>query len=93
MPPIELHGALDQAREKIVRVITAMERSKIVTAEGAYVHAEFRSKLFGFVDDVEFQIDESAGLIHFRSASRLGHSDLGVNRKRMERISRELNHQ
>ncbi len=90
MPPIELHGTVDATREKIVRVIEAMDRAQIIIAEGVYVHAEFRSKLFRFVDDVEFQIDQTAGLIHFRSASRLGRSDLGVNRKRMERISREL---
>jgi len=51
-----------------------------------YLHVEFRSTLFRFVDDVEFVIDEPQGLIHIRSASRVGYSDLGANRKRMEKI-------
>jgi uncharacterized protein (DUF1499 family) len=58
----------------------------MVTVEDRYIHAEFTSALFRFVDDVEFQIDAESGLIHFRSASRVGRSDLGVNRKRMESI-------
>jgi uncharacterized protein (DUF1499 family) len=45
----------------------------------------------GFVDDVEFLIDDSAKVIHVRSASRLGQSDLGVNRQRIETIRVKLN--
>jgi uncharacterized protein (DUF1499 family) len=52
---------------------------------GDLVRAEFRSRL-GFVDDVEFRIDEAAGRIHVRSASRKGYWDLGVNRRRVETI-------
>jgi uncharacterized protein (DUF1499 family) len=47
-------------------------------------HAEFTSALFRFVDDVEFLLDDSTRTIHLRSASRIGNSDLGVNRKRVE---------
>jgi uncharacterized protein (DUF1499 family) len=47
---------------------------------------EFRTPVIGFIDDVEFRFDDRAGMIHFRSASRLGRSDLGVNRKRMETL-------
>ena len=65
-------------------IIRSLPRSRIVTVHSGYVHAEFRSLLLGFVDDVEFFIDESEKLIHFRSASRVGQSDLGVNRQRME---------
>ena len=52
-----------------------------------FLHIEFTSKIFRFVDDVEFYFDEP-GVIHFRSASRIGHSDMGVNRDRMEEIER-----
>jgi uncharacterized protein (DUF1499 family) len=45
----------------------------------------------GFVDDVEFFLDEGANVIHVRSASRLGQSDLGVNRKRVETIRAKFN--
>ena len=48
--------------------------------------AEYRSLIFRFIDDVDFLLDEKEGVIHFRSASRVGYSDLGANRKRMERI-------
>jgi uncharacterized protein (DUF1499 family) len=63
-----------------------MDRAEIIQADGNYVYAEFTTALMGFVDDVEFFLDESAGVIHVRSASRLGESDLGVNRKRVEAI-------
>jgi uncharacterized protein (DUF1499 family) len=58
----------------------------VVAATESYLHAEFRSAVFRFVDDVEFFADESAGVIQVRSASRVGSSDLGVNRKRIETI-------
>ncbi|MGH7970152.1 MAG: DUF1499 domain-containing protein, partial [Limisphaerales bacterium] len=51
---------------------------------GHYLHAEFRSPLMGFVDDVEFVLAPEQKLIHVRSAARLGYSDFGVNRKRAE---------
>ncbi|KKO08759.1 DUF1499 domain-containing protein [Pseudohongiella sp.] len=66
-----------------------MPQAVIVTDDGNYIHAEFTSRLMGFVDDVEFLADPASGQIHVRSASRLGHSDLGVNRERVESI-REL---
>ncbi|MFP4010047.1 MAG: DUF1499 domain-containing protein, partial [Spirulinaceae cyanobacterium] len=61
-------------------VIEGMERSKIIEQNDNYLYAEFTSKLMGFVDDVEFFLDSNANVIHVRSASRLGKSDLGVNR-------------
>jgi len=54
-----------------------------------YLHATQSSSRFGFVDDVEFLHDPEAGLLHARSASRVGYSDLGVNRRRLETIFRE----
>jgi uncharacterized protein (DUF1499 family) len=58
----------------------------VVARTESYLHAEFTSLFFRFVDDVEFLVDDAAKVIHVRSASRLGRSDLGVNRKRVERI-------
>jgi uncharacterized protein (DUF1499 family) len=63
-----------------------MARMKVVTVKDNYIHAEFHSRLFGFVDDVEFSFDDDQKTIHLRSASRTGYYDFGVNRKRMERI-------
>jgi uncharacterized protein (DUF1499 family) len=51
-----------------------------------YVAATFKSSLFGFTDDVEARFDPKTNQLHFRSASRVGHSDFGVNRKRVERL-------
>lgn len=58
----------------------------MVEAGRDYLHVEFRSRFFGFVDDTEFALDEVAGVVHVRSAARLGHSDFGVNRRRVETI-------
>lgn len=67
-----------------------MPRTRIVKEEPAYLRAECRSRIFRFVDDVEFEFDDAAKRIHFRSAARLGYRDFGVNRKRMEAIRREF---
>ncbi|MDQ6965890.1 MAG: DUF1499 domain-containing protein, partial [Mariprofundaceae bacterium] len=55
-----------------------------------YLHATFTSRLFRFVDDVELHRDAASGVVHIRSASRVGHSDFGVNRKRVEVIRKLL---
>ena len=89
--PIPWTGNAPDAIELLVKIINAWPRTRIVTRQEKYLHAEFVTPLLRFVDDVEFFVDEGAGLIQFRSASRVGHSDLGVNRRRMERILREFN--
>lgn len=84
--PILYDETLDKAREKLTTVIRSMKRSRIVTVEDSYIHAEFTSAIFRFVDDVEFYLDDTTKTIHMRSASRVGKSDFGVNRKRMENL-------
>ncbi|MFO0947190.1 MAG: DUF1499 domain-containing protein [Planctomycetota bacterium] len=79
---IEPFAYKDSKEETVARlkgVVAAMPRAKIVTETGDYVHAEFTSFLFRFVDDVEFFFDDGTRTVQFRSASRVGHSDLGVN--------------
>lgn len=66
---------------------------KVVLVNNAYLAAEFSSSLFGFVDDLELRIDPDNGLLHIRSASRVGHSDFGVNRKRVDQIRTRLEEQ
>lgn len=85
-PPITFSGDPARVRERLRQVLESRPRVTVLRDEPDYLYAEFRSRWFGFVDDVEFWIDPEAGLIHFRSASRVGYSDLGVNRSRMERI-------
>lgn len=72
------------------RIIESMDRTTIIEETSNYLYAEFKSKLMGYVDDVEFYLDPSANVIQVRSASRLGQSDLGVNRKRIEDIREKL---
>jgi uncharacterized protein (DUF1499 family) len=86
MEPIAYNGTLDQARQRLLAVIASMKRARIVEDRGDYIHAVFTSLIFRFKDDVEFVFDDQSKLIHFRSASRVGYSDLGVNRKRMDEI-------
>ncbi|MBE2221347.1 MAG: DUF1499 domain-containing protein [Anaerolineae bacterium] len=79
-------GETAVAQAKLLAIIQAMPGSTLITNEPGYLHAEFRSPIWRFVDDVEIYFDETAGLIQFRSASRLGYGDGDANRKRMEEI-------
>ncbi|HEY9641250.1 MAG TPA: DUF1499 domain-containing protein, partial [Coleofasciculaceae cyanobacterium] len=87
---IAYRSAPAEALDKLKTVIETMERTQIITASDNYLYAEFTSRLMGFVDDVEFYQDTNAGVFQVRSASRLGESDLGVNRKRIETIRTKL---
>ena len=84
--PLRYMGSAESALRQLIETIRGMKRARVVTADGSYVHAEFTSFLFRFVDDTEFLLDEGTKTIHMRSASRVGYSDLGVNRKRLEAI-------
>lgn len=84
--PLTYNSSSAEAIAKLKSVIQGLERTQIITESENYLYAEFKSALMGFVDDVEFYLDEGAKVIHVRSASRLGQSDLGVNRKRIETI-------
>lgn len=88
MEPLRVAGPPAAAMERLNKIIAAMPRTRIVRSTDDYLHAEFTSGLFRFVDDVEFLIDPAAQVIHFRSASRVGYSDLGANRRRMEDVRR-----
>ncbi|SCY07874.1 DUF1499 domain-containing protein [Desulfoluna spongiiphila] len=88
--PLPLEDSPADAMDRIVSCLMATPRVTLVTRTDTYLHAEVRSALFRFVDDVEVSIDEAGQTIHFRSASRTGHSDLGVNRKRVERLKQKV---
>ncbi len=83
--PISFKGGATAALARL-RETLAMRGGKEVRADGDYLWFEFRTPLLGFTDDVECLLDAEASRIEIRSASRLGHSDLGANRKRVERI-------
>lgn len=71
-------------------LISGRPRTLIVNETSDYLHAECRSKLFGFVDDLEFHLRPATGIIAVRSAARLGYSDFGVNRRRVESLRADL---
>jgi uncharacterized protein (DUF1499 family) len=74
----------------VQRAVEAQPRTRIVAQTGDFLHAECRSRIFRFVDDLQLQLRAGEGIIAVRSASRLGYSDLGVNRKRVEALRSEL---
>lgn len=91
--PIEFSGTSQQAQIGLLHVLKAAERANIVVVEDNYIRVEFTSQIMRFVDDVEFYFPTSASdkiTIQVRSASRIGRSDFGVNRERIEKIRTEL---
>ena len=86
IPPYRYQKTLAEAKETLKTIVANLPRVKLVEEDEAYPHYEFTSLLLRFVDDVEFVFDDETKTIHFRSASRTGYSDLGVNRRRMEEI-------
>jgi uncharacterized protein (DUF1499 family) len=88
MPALTYTGSLAAAKTRLLAVVQAMPGVEPFADQENYLAFVFRSRLIGYPDDVEFYFDDAAKLIHFRSASRLGKGDLGVNRARMESISK-----
>ena len=84
----EEHGIqpLNSSLEDIEQVLVSLDEANIVSSNGNYLYVEFTSRIMGYVDDVEFLHDAASGVTHVRSASRLGYSDLGANRSRIENI-------
>jgi uncharacterized protein (DUF1499 family) len=90
MPAVPFADAPDAALARARAALLAEPRTRIVRERPGYLKAEARSRVLGFVDDVELVVDAAARVFRFRSASRVGRGDLGVNRKRMERVSARL---
>ena len=86
--PFPLRGDTSRSLELLTGVIRSMPRTTIVSTSADRIEAEFRS-LLGFVDDILFVVNSDEDVIHVRSASRKGSWDLGVNRRRVERIRRK----
>ena len=89
--PFSYKGSFSEAKQALLSVITSLPRTKIIVDNDRYIHVTFTSRLMRFVDDVEFLFDDTNKLIHVRSASRVGYSDMGVNRKRVEELRKLLN--
>ncbi|HEX6042748.1 DUF1499 domain-containing protein [Longimicrobium sp.] len=87
IPSIPFGGTPEQAQAHARQALLAEPRTRVTLEAPGYLRAEARSRLFRFVDDVEVVVDGPARVIRFRSASRVGRGDMGVNRARMERFA------
>lgn len=88
--PLSYTDSPAEAKTRLVKVIESMPRTQIISNTDTYIHAEFTSLIFRFVDDVEFLFEVEKNLIQVRSASRVGYSDLGSNRKRIEALRQQF---
>ena len=79
-------GNLEHSKLRLRQAVLKAGNATFIEETETYWHVEFRSLILRFVDDVEFLFDRDSQLIHVRSASRVGYSDLGVNRRRVEKI-------
>lgn len=84
--PLAYTGDGQAALRRLASLLQASERCLLVTEAPDYLYAQCSTRWLKFTDDVEFSLDASAGVIHARSASRVGRSDLGVNRARIEAL-------
>jgi uncharacterized protein (DUF1499 family) len=84
--PLAYTGNGEAAMQGLAAMVQATPRCILVTKQADYLYAQCSTALLRFTDDVEFWLDAKAGVVQLRSASRLGQSDLGVNRARIEAI-------
>lgn len=83
--PLTFSDDPDRAWSRLHELLGRRPDARVVVSEGPYLRVEFRTRL-GFVDDAEFSLDREGRMIHLRSASRLGYSDFGKNRRRLEEV-------
>jgi len=81
---------IDSPYEKVRSIVENFPRTEIVELDGDYLHAEVTSRIMKYVDDLEISyLPENNNLV-FRSESRVGDGDFGVNRKRVDLIIKKL---
>lgn len=88
--PFQLNQDFEAGWSGVFDAIVAIPHSTVISQSNHYIHAEIKSRLFRFVDDLELLLNPVTGVIFVRSASRTGYSDLGVNRKRVEALRKKL---
>jgi uncharacterized protein (DUF1499 family) len=89
--PLPYSGRPADARQKLIDILESINRVRLVKVERDYIHAEFRSSVFRFVDDVKFWFPPDKPIIQVKSASRKGYYDFGANRRRVERLREAFN--
>ena len=88
--PLEAGADAVGTMDRLRNLLRSTPRVRVTEDVDEYLHAEFTTPVLRFVDDVEFLCDADAGVIHVRSASRVGYSDFGANRRRVEQIRERL---
>ena len=88
--PFRYQRSLVDAKAALKSIVLSLPRTTLVKEDETYLHIEFTSLLLRFVDDVELVFEDETKTVHFRSASRTGYSDFGVNRRRMEGIRKRI---
>lgn len=88
--PLQFEGKAKDAQYRLLNLLNELKRVRVVAFEENLIQVEFISSVLRFVDDVEFYFDDRKKIIHVKSASRVGFSDLGVNRRRIERIRKRF---
>ena len=91
--PFQRIVAPGEAWRAVRTAVASLPRTKIVSETENYLHVECSSAIFGFVDDLELHLRMPQNLIATRSAARLGYSDFGVNRRRVENLRSLLRQQ
>jgi uncharacterized protein (DUF1499 family) len=87
MLPVKYDGlTLEEAKEILREVLATLPKLSVVKDEGAYLHAEAQTMVFEYTQDVEFLFDEKTKELHFKSASRVGYTDFGSNKRRMQSV-------
>ncbi|MCZ2845930.1 MAG: DUF1499 domain-containing protein [Candidatus Bathyarchaeota archaeon] len=87
LPPLPFKESVEKSKEIIINILENYSGAEIIEQEDSFIYSQFTIPIFHFVDDVVFYFDQEAQIIHFRSSSRIGNWDLGVNRRRMKTIS------
>jgi uncharacterized protein (DUF1499 family) len=87
---IPSNGSLDGVMMELSSLIESMPGGKVIEIHDNYMRAEFTTRIFRFVDDLECFYDKENGVIHVRSASRIGYSDLNTNRNRVEELRKKF---
>ena len=88
MDALSYSGSLADAKNALKETISAMKNTQLQAEETDYLHFTFKTTLGGFIDDVEFEFDDASKKINFRSASRVGYSDMGANKRRMKKVGK-----
>ncbi len=81
--PMPFIYPVEEAKGRLLKILADIPHSTVVMEMPTYIHVEVRSRLFGFVDDLEFWLDDNDNQVDCRSAARSGYYDFGVNRRRM----------